>query len=39
MSARWRVRDFLIVAGPLAVVVSIAALCTLGELARRVVHR
>lgn len=39
MSARWRMRDFAIVAGPLAVVLAIATLSALGALAGRVVRR
>jgi hypothetical protein len=39
MSASWRLRDFLIVAGPLAVVLSIAVISALGALARRAVCR
>lgn len=39
MSATWRIRDFLIVAGPLGVVISIAAISAAAALARRAVRR
>lgn len=39
MSARWRVRDFAIIAGPLVVVIGVATLGALCALASRAVSR
>jgi hypothetical protein len=39
MSPRWRLRDFLVIAGPLAVVLGVATLGALAALARRAVCR